>query len=97
MEKLKLKADYGGTQIINILFAEGKSVEINVSDDVDLTELIKEFTLLIRDDLELELQKFESEDQKLILIQNTIEKIIESFNQSIEVIEETDDEGDVPF
>ena len=96
MTKTKLKAEYK-EDIINIVFSKGKVVKIDISGDVDLTELIKELTVLIKDEVELDFQKFDSEDSKLLLIQNTIEKIINSFNKSVNIVEESDCDDDIPF
>ena len=96
MTKTKLKAEYK-EEIINIVFSEGKVVKIDISGDVDLTELIKELIVLIKDEAELDLQKFDSEDPKLLLIQNTIEEIINSFNKSVNIVEESDCDDDIPF
>lgn len=97
MIKMELKAKYNNDQIINVVFNKEKTVEINTSGDVELTEFVKELTQLIKEDVELDFSGFECEDSKLLLIQNTIREIVKSFNQSITDIDESNEEDDILF
>jgi len=97
MGVLKLKTEINELANIDVIFSEDKSISIDISEDVDLTELIQEFTFLIGEDVELELQKFETEDQKMQLIHNTIEEIVNSFNQNNVEQDEPEEESVSPF
>lgn len=94
---MELKAEYNDTKMINVVFSENKSVGINTSGDVELTEFVKELTQLIKEDVELEFKRFECEDQKLLLVQNTIGEIVKSFNQCIKETDTKVETDDLPF
>lgn len=95
MTKITLITEFSGSQI-KIKFNENKAINIDTGGDIELTEFVRELTKLIDEDVELELQKHQNENPKIQLILDTIEKMVQSFNQSNEP-EEPDFESGVPF
>lgn len=70
-----------------------EKIEIETAGDIDLSEYVKELTYLIGKRPKLVVNLYDTDDEKLTLIQNTIEDIAKSFNESIdEESEQVDDE-----
>ena len=85
-KEIKLIHDSTGNTI-TLEIAPDKNIKIDVSGDIDLTDFIKELTYLIPQKEKLTLKTIDLENQKIKLIQDTIDNIINSFN---ECLEETD-------
>lgn len=96
METITVIATIDDDKNINLTFKPDEIIKIETSGDVDLSEYVKKLTILINEDVKLSLGKFEDDDSKLILIQQTIENITNSFNESFDIENGVIDEED-PF
>jgi len=96
MDTLTINMSLDEVDNINIEFKGNSVMKIETAGDIDFTEFVKELTFLINNENILVLNKFECEEEKLTLIQQTIEEICNSFNESIDS-ENEDSEEEVPF
>lgn len=90
-----LKIDQEG-KLINITGISSGAVLIDYSGDIDFTKLVSELTQSI--DTKALLRPNDdndtSEDNTLMLILDTIESIVEEYNNSVRSLFNTDDEGE---
>lgn len=98
----ELQIDQDGEQI-GISGLQDDDIIIDISNDVDFTEMVSLLSNLINRNEEIELTKTEVEDEKIRLIVGTITDIISSFNHNLdkgdEFIREATSEStdDLPF
>ena len=69
--------------IIILSFSSGQEVRVVTSGDVDLSEYVKILTGFIDKKPKLSFATHETDDSKLNLIQDTIDNITKSFNESV--------------
>ena len=75
---------------MNIKFFDGETIEIELENDVVFTNFVKRLCQLIQDRLRIEILNEDATDPKLQIVQDTVNKIIDSFNVKIEeYLEET--------
>lgn len=77
---------------INIKFEDETVINISTDSDIDLTKLIEKLSFSINDGLSFDITHFDTDDSKNLIIQTTISRIIDSYNESISEEEENVDE-----
>lgn len=81
---IKFKYDEDNNEII-LNFGENDEIKVDTKDDVDLSEYVSKLTYLIQERKSLELCEVEIEDPKIKLIQDTIYNIANSYNESLNI------------
>jgi hypothetical protein len=82
--EIKIKEDHN----MIISFSSDNKLQINVKEDIDLTEFVNRLYLTINEKRTFTLIKEKTVNPKMILIQSTIEEILNAYN---ECIDETDE------
>jgi hypothetical protein len=98
---INLKIDETSELIILDNLIDSENFEINYSDDIDFTELIRKLSNMIDEGNELSLELEEREyEGKLEIIIETIKSIFEKYNESLAYeieTEESREPDDLPF
>lgn len=79
---MEFKYDEDNNKIM-LYFSDTEEIKIDTSGDVDLSEYVKKLTYIIEEKKILSFEKIEVVDPKIILIQDTIYDIKDSYNESI--------------
>lgn len=95
METIEIDISIDDNNNIIISIGSEKNVMIDTSGDIELTEYVKELAFLIQKRPKLSFNKIEIEDPKINLIQETLDDITISFNESIIDSNESEDEEEV--
>ncbi|MBU1640106.1 MAG: hypothetical protein KKG53_06445 [Proteobacteria bacterium] len=74
----------GDDNSLILAFNTGEKIKILTTGDVDLSEYVTKLTHLIDKKIKLDFTKHTFDDSKFNLIQDTIEKITGSFNETVE-------------
>lgn len=82
MDTITINSSIDGN-VITLNFSSGEEIGISTEGDVDLSEYVKTLTTLIDKKPKLSFTKETCEDSKINLIQETIENINTSFNESV--------------
>ena len=88
MEGKSIKLEMVENDIINVIFDRDDIIKIDTIGDIDLTNYVNRLFSLINDGEKISIDKFESENLKINLVQNTIVEIAESYNECIADVEE---------
>ena len=88
MEEKSIKLEMVENDIINVIFSRDDIIKIDTNGDIDLTNYVNRLFSLINSGEKISIDKFESENLKINLVQKTIVEIAESFNECIEDVEE---------
>jgi len=88
METISISASIEN-DIIILSFSSGEEVRVLTSGDVDLSEYIKILTGFIDKKPKLSFATQQTDDSKLNLIQDTLDNITKSFNESVIDVEVT--------
>ncbi|MGL1931805.1 MAG: hypothetical protein OCC45_08600 [Desulfotalea sp.] len=83
MEKITINIFINSSDELTISVPDKENVNINITDDVDLSGYVSTLTRLIDNNVQISLNKSESDDPKINLIQDTLENITKSFNDSV--------------
>lgn len=84
MENIKVESCFTNNNKILELKFENDSIEIDLEDDIDFTELVERLTFLISEKKKIEFMYEEVEDEKLEIVFNTLKNIINVFNETID-------------
>jgi hypothetical protein len=87
---VSVSTDEDNNMILN--FNSDEEIKVLTSGDVDLTEFVTKLTCLIDKKPQISFTKYAFENPKFNLIQETIEKITVSFNESTNSEDNTIDE-----
>lgn len=84
MENIKVESNLKNKNKILELKFENDSIEIDLQDDIEFTEIVERLTFLISEKKKIEFMYEEVEDTKLEIIFNTLNNIINVFNETID-------------
>lgn len=93
LENLTINLSIEENGNIILKFGPEDSINIDISGDVDLSDYVSKLTFLIDQPVNLILNKFESEDAKINLVQNTLEDIANSFNKGVNDSQSSDSDA----
>jgi hypothetical protein len=88
MKEKSIKLEMVENDIINVIFSHEEIIKIGTNGDIDLTNYVNRLFRLINDCEKIRIDKIESDNLKINLVQNTIVEITESFNECIEDVED---------
>jgi len=95
MHTIEISMSTGGDNNLILAFNSGEKIEILTTGDVDLSEYVTKLTHLLDKKTKISFTKVIFDDPKFNLIQDTIEKITGSFNETVANEDEIIDEDAV--